>query len=181
MSNPAESSNINAPSPEIQPVKSSRGLACIFCQQRKVKCDRQNPCASCTKARVTCTYRTRRAPRRHQSRATEVSLRARLGRLEELLKTAVARNEELETDQLEDDDTSQPPVNEPTALANALNKSLSLQEWMTKLESAKEPQTSPAKSSRWDVGPFTQGQMFAEQGKSRYIEKQVIHSLLNSY
>lgn len=39
-------------------VKTSRVLACVLCQQRKVKCDRQFPCANCVKSRVQCVPST---------------------------------------------------------------------------------------------------------------------------
>jgi hypothetical protein len=39
-------------------VKPHRILACVLCQQRKVKCDRQFPCANCVKSRVQCVPST---------------------------------------------------------------------------------------------------------------------------
>lgn len=34
--------------------KPQRVLACVLCQQRKIKCDRKFPCVSCRKAGVQC-------------------------------------------------------------------------------------------------------------------------------
>ena len=31
-----------------------KGHSCILCQQRKVRCDQQKPCANCLRARVEC-------------------------------------------------------------------------------------------------------------------------------
>lgn len=35
--------------PQAGAVRSLRVLACVLCQQRKIKCDRNMPCANCTK------------------------------------------------------------------------------------------------------------------------------------
>ena len=151
-----------ASSPERQPVKTSKGLACIFCQQRKVKCDRQRPCASCTKARVACTYRARQAPRRRHNKATEVSLRARLGRLEELLKAAVSKNDTADfpveaEDISPEPNTSNPPEEDVDTVHMQLHNSLNL---------ADDPKV-PANAA----GPMAPGQLVSGHGKSRYIEK----------
>ncbi|KAK0620079.1 fungal-specific transcription factor domain-containing protein [Immersiella caudata] len=63
----------------------SRVLACALCQQRKVKCDRQIPCATCTKAGVgaSCVPSTPAPVRRRRRPAQD--LRRRLARCEELL------------------------------------------------------------------------------------------------
>ncbi|KAK6522218.1 hypothetical protein TWF281_002785 [Arthrobotrys megalospora] len=53
------------------PVKPQRVLACVLCQQRKVKCDRKFPCANCRRAGAQCVpaglvqrQRRRRFPER---------------------------------------------------------------------------------------------------------------------
>lgn len=151
-----------ASSPEPQITKTSKGLACIFCQQRKVKCDRKRPCASCTKARVTCTYRARQAPRRRHNKATEVSLRARLGRLEELLKTAVSRNEHADLEDVESESkTSAQSVDDFDTVPLQLQNSLNL------TEKPKEPAFTA------NGGLLIPGQLISGHGKSRYIEKYV--------
>jgi hypothetical protein len=65
----------------------SRPLACLRCQQRKVKCDREQPCSSCVKARVECKSVALLQPRRRKKRFPEAELLARLRRYEELLKS----------------------------------------------------------------------------------------------
>ncbi|OAA58987.1 c6 zinc finger domain containing protein [Niveomyces insectorum RCEF 264] len=64
--------------------KSTRILACVLCQHRKIKCDRTFPCANCIKANVTCTPSTP-APARKRRRPNQ-DLQERLARCEELLK-----------------------------------------------------------------------------------------------
>ena len=158
MSFQADKSVSPASSPEPQLPKASKGLACVFCQARKVKCDRQRPCASCTKSRVECTYRARQAPRRRHNKATEVSLRARLSRLEELLKTAVSRNESIEADDSSPGAKTTSPASEDTdTVSMQLHNSLNF---------ADDPKAPP------DVGPFTaSGRLVSDHGRSRYIEK----------
>lgn len=63
--------------------KSRRILACVLCQQRKVKCDRQFPCNNCVRAGAQCiTAGTRQRRRRFPER----ELLERLRRYEGLLR-----------------------------------------------------------------------------------------------
>ncbi|KAH7165659.1 fungal-specific transcription factor domain-containing protein [Dactylonectria macrodidyma] len=64
--------------------KGSRILACVLCQHRKIKCDRNTPCSNCIKANVTCTPSIP-APARKRRRPNQ-DLQERLARCEELLK-----------------------------------------------------------------------------------------------
>ncbi|KAJ6440063.1 C6 zinc finger domain-containing protein [Purpureocillium lavendulum] len=66
------------------PHRHARVLACVLCQHRKIKCDRNFPCANCVKANVTCTPSTP-APARKRRRPNQ-DLQERLQRCEELLK-----------------------------------------------------------------------------------------------
>ncbi|KAH0497906.1 hypothetical protein TgHK011_005188 [Trichoderma gracile] len=66
------------------PHKHPRILACVLCQHRKIKCDRNSPCSNCIKANVTCTPSTP-APARKRRRPNQ-DLQERLARCEELLK-----------------------------------------------------------------------------------------------
>ncbi|KAI2623379.1 fungal-specific transcription factor domain-containing protein [Hypoxylon sp. NC1633] len=63
--------------------KPPRVLACVLCQNRKIKCDRQTPCSNCIKANVACTPSTP-APARKRRRPNQ-DLQQRLARCEELL------------------------------------------------------------------------------------------------
>jgi hypothetical protein len=74
----AESSHPPVPKPQ-------RVLACVLCQQRKVKCDRQFPCGNCVKARVQCVPATL-APRQRKRRYPERHLLERLRKYEDLLR-----------------------------------------------------------------------------------------------
>ncbi|WPH04088.1 c6 transcription factor [Acrodontium crateriforme] len=69
--------------PSIQ--KPQRLLACVRCQQRKVKCDRQFPCHICLKAQVQCVPAAP-APRQTRRRFPERILLDRLRHYEGLLR-----------------------------------------------------------------------------------------------
>lgn len=62
-----------------------RVLACITCQQRKVRCDRKSPCANCVRSRVQCVPAAL-APRPRRRRFPEQELLERLRHYEELLR-----------------------------------------------------------------------------------------------
>jgi ribosomal protein L13E len=65
--------------------KPQRVLACLLCQQRKVRCDRKFPCANCTKAGVQCTSAAL-IPRQRRRRFPEKDLLDRLRHYEDLLR-----------------------------------------------------------------------------------------------
>lgn len=64
--------------------KSQRTLACVNCQQRKVKCDREFPCANCLKQHTQCVPATQTRPRKR--RFPERELLTRLRKYEDLLR-----------------------------------------------------------------------------------------------
>ncbi|KAG8627403.1 hypothetical protein KVT40_004886 [Elsinoe batatas] len=65
--------------------KPPRILACVLCQQRKIKCDRQHPCGHCIKAKAQCVPgRLITKPRRR--RFAEKELLDRLRHYEALLR-----------------------------------------------------------------------------------------------
>lgn len=66
-------------------VKLTRGTSCVLCQQRKVRCDKNKPCANCVKARVECRVVPPQPPRRRKKRLQEKDLVDRLRKYEVLL------------------------------------------------------------------------------------------------
>ena len=67
-----------------RPPKPQRILACVLCQQRKVKCDRKFPCNHCIKDKVQCVP-AQQMPRRRK-RLTEQELTEKLRQYEDLLR-----------------------------------------------------------------------------------------------
>ena len=79
-----------APSPAAFPssstAKPQRVLACVLCQQRKVKCDRRFPCANCIGSHAQCVPAATLPPRKRRRRFPERELLDRLRGYESLLR-----------------------------------------------------------------------------------------------
>ena len=71
--------------PDMSAMKLTRGTSCVLCQQRKVRCDKNKPCANCVKARVECRIIPPQPPRRRKKRLQEKDLIDRLKKYEALL------------------------------------------------------------------------------------------------
>jgi Fungal Zn(2)-Cys(6) binuclear cluster domain len=83
--------------PLYQPSKQQRVLACVLCQQRKVKCDRKFPCTNCIKSRAQCVPATKVA-RQRRRRFPERELLERLRKYEDLLRQNSIKFEPLHRD-----------------------------------------------------------------------------------
>jgi hypothetical protein len=90
-----------------RPPKPQRILACVLCQQRKVKCDRKFPCNHCIKAKVQCVP-AQQMPRRRK-RPTEQELMERLRQYEGLLKKNNIAVEPVDDMEIEDTVTGGQP------------------------------------------------------------------------
>lgn len=55
----------------VKAEKPQKAFSCLRCFERKVKCDKQHPCANCVKSNVECIFRIPSAPRRKKKRPTE--------------------------------------------------------------------------------------------------------------
>jgi hypothetical protein len=66
--------------------KQPRVLACLLCQQRKVRCDRKFPCANCTRSHAQCVPAATQNPRQRRRRFPERELLDRLRHYESLLR-----------------------------------------------------------------------------------------------
>ncbi|KAK4454398.1 putative transcriptional regulatory protein [Podospora aff. communis PSN243] len=73
------------PASEAAAMKLTRGHSCVLCQQRKVRCDKQKPCANCVKANVDCRVVPPQPPRRRKKKPHERDLIDRLRKYEALL------------------------------------------------------------------------------------------------
>ncbi|KAL1895632.1 hypothetical protein Sste5346_005102 [Sporothrix stenoceras] len=95
---PATSQGAPSPSPQAAPSQTPRAapstsgtapearvLACVMCQQRKVKCNRKFPCNNCIRLGVSCVPATLN-PRRSRRRFPERELLDRVRRYEALLR-----------------------------------------------------------------------------------------------
>ncbi|KAI0102560.1 fungal-specific transcription factor domain-containing protein [Nemania sp. FL0031] len=78
---PPPSASASSSQPHPKPTKI---LACVHCQYRKIKCDRQQPCSNCVKAKIACKPSVPAPP--HKRRRPNQDLLERLARCEQLLK-----------------------------------------------------------------------------------------------
>lgn len=69
-------------------MKLTRGHSCVLCQQRKVRCDKQKPCANCVKAQVECRVVPPQPPRRRKKKPQERELIDRVRKYESMLAQA---------------------------------------------------------------------------------------------
>jgi hypothetical protein len=83
--------------PPSQLSKPQRVLACVLCQQRKVKCDRKYPCANCIRFRAQCVPATK-VSRRRRRRFPERELLERIRKYEDLLRQNNIKFEPLHKD-----------------------------------------------------------------------------------
>ncbi|KFX98983.1 hypothetical protein V490_02004 [Pseudogymnoascus sp. VKM F-3557] len=65
---------------------SKGNFACIRCSERKVGCDRKNPCGACVRHNVPCIIRPPKPPRRKRELSNDKLVLERLKRFEALLK-----------------------------------------------------------------------------------------------
>ncbi len=75
-----------------------KGYSCLTCRQRKVRCDRRNPCSNCVKAARQCSFLAPVRGKRKRTKAPKEGLHAKLRRYEELLKSYGAKIESPEYD-----------------------------------------------------------------------------------
>lgn len=85
-----ESANVHSPNPPRHP------RSCTLCRQRKVKCDRQQPCSCCIRSRFECTYPfgPGRAPKRPRNTSTlNAQVMDKLRSLEQVIKRLTSERE----------------------------------------------------------------------------------------
>lgn len=85
---PPDSEKVSSSAPPSASSRSSklqRTLACVLCQQRKVKCDRKFPCANCLKFKAQCVPAALN-PRQRKRRFPERELLERIRKYEHLLR-----------------------------------------------------------------------------------------------
>ncbi|KAM3429088.1 hypothetical protein MY4824_008456 [Beauveria thailandica] len=75
------------PSPAVSADDSAKAFSCLVCRQRKVRCDRAQPCRNCRRARIDCEYVAPVRGKRKRSQPSRETMRAKLRRYEDMLKT----------------------------------------------------------------------------------------------
>ena len=64
-----------------------KSYSCLTCRQRKIKCDRHNPCSACVKFERQCSFVAPVRAKRAKTKASKEGIHARLRRYEELLQS----------------------------------------------------------------------------------------------
>ena len=84
----------------VSPIKPT--FACVRCSERKVKCNKQNPCTACVRHNVQCTFRTPKPPQRKRKIPRNELLDERLKCYEVLLQEkGIDRNQSIDASQAE--------------------------------------------------------------------------------
>ena len=128
--------------------------SCIRCSDRKVRCDRQNPCSTCVKHNVQCLFRRLPSPRRKQKRVKDGNLKDKLKRYEALLQ-----KQGVDPDGLPN--TSEAGQHRPISGS---------QDPMT--EDALQVPT-PASTATEVERSITTSQLLRDQGRSKFVDKWV--------
>lgn len=152
--------NVRQPSASADEMSSGadgapKAFSCRRCFERKVRCDKLNPCSNCAKSNVECIFRVPPPPRRRRRRSPDAALLTRLKRYEEVLK----RNG------IDVEDDQSPAVSSTTSALSPSNAS------------QHSNARSTARSYDLNKHPaFLQyqdsqaGQLLVDRGKSRFIE-----------
>ena len=99
-----------------------KSYSCLTCRQRKVKCDRHNPCFNCVKAGRRCSFISPVRGKRKRTKAPKEGLHAKLRRYEELLKSYGAKIEPSEYGGNSDSETVSQPDMDMTEDADPRSK-----------------------------------------------------------
>ena len=102
-------------------------LSCRQCQQRKKKCDKNQPCQSCTQYGIECVPISRaRLPRgRHASKQSNADLRQRVARLESLTASAVDSIQPV-IDHTSSKDSAETPDSAWSAISEEVNHTVAI-------------------------------------------------------
>ncbi|KAK5046405.1 hypothetical protein LTR84_008207 [Exophiala bonariae] len=147
------------------PERPAKAFSCIRCFERKVKCDKENPCSNCVKSRVECIFRTPPAPRRRKKRPQEEILLARLKQCEDLL-----RSKGIEVDTPEASTQSGVPSGPASYDATVPSP-----------DTGMTGQRPPTEVIFFPGANAKTGQLIVDQGKSRFIENNLWTSVSEEF
>ncbi|KAI0856708.1 fungal-specific transcription factor domain-containing protein [Xylaria cubensis] len=134
------------PPPHPKPTKI---LACVHCQYRKIKCDRQQPCSNCIKAKIACKPSIPAPP--HKRRRPNQDLLERLARCEQLLKQYA--------------DGNVPAQGEPTPAPTKPSSSASISQPVSSSPAAQVKNENEVRTSLRPTGKVVE-----EDGNVRFID-----------
>ncbi|KAK2808467.1 hypothetical protein FQN50_004675 [Emmonsiellopsis sp. PD_5] len=101
----------NGRPPAMEDSRPVMPYSCVLCYQRKVKCDKRDPCSSCTRSGAACVFRAPAPPRRRKGKTTEGILLARLRKYEEIIRKHGINIENVDSAFAQSDAYTDTPVN----------------------------------------------------------------------
>ncbi|KFY44980.1 hypothetical protein V494_01233 [Pseudogymnoascus sp. VKM F-4513 (FW-928)] len=142
---------------QFKPGEGLKRFSCLTCRQRKVKCDRRNPCSQCVKAATQCSFIAPVRGKRKSTKPPKEGLHSKLKRYEEMLKAYGAKIDLSDDENLSDADVASEPDIE-----------------MTEAEGAKSHKNGSG-------DPFTvdksKPRLVNKNGSSRYFDNEIWSSL----
>lgn len=140
-----------------QPHDGFRKHSCTLCQQRKVRCDRQEPCINCTKAQVECIFREPAPVQRRKRKRPDIDAHATIARYEGILKSLG-----VDVDALGGEDTHSNTSEKPVQVTRVDTVSV-----------VRAATREASKSSERGAGSAfaNTGKLIVRGGRSRYFEK----------
>ena len=86
-------------------------LSCTHCRQRKIKCDKVQPCSPCQRSSFECIYpeRVRHIKKKKSARTSNDELLRRLGRMEDLIEKIKTEGRESNDSSVTEDRESRSP------------------------------------------------------------------------
>ncbi|MCJ1390838.1 hypothetical protein MMC18_003699 [Xylographa bjoerkii] len=138
-----------------------KAYSCILCSQRKVKCDKIDPCSNCRKKGVACVFRAPAPPRRRKRRSPEAALLSRLKRAEELLQSHRVTNDG------KDDESH---------LVDSHSDDMDVATSVEGQEVTSHTRETPIRSLAAE-----NGRLIVEEGRSRYLENTLWKNLSDEF
>ena len=126
--------------------------SCVRCSDRKVKCDRQNPCSACVKHNVHCVFRPIQPPPKRHKRLKYDILNERLKSYE-----AIFREQGFDPNQQQD-------LSVPEHLSGSSRSEVEVPENGVQLP-------TPASAASDPEYPLTRTQLLHVQGRSKFVDK----------
>ena len=127
-------------------------LSCIACRQKKIKCDREDPCRHCVKAGTTCVPQTRAKVKRRMKKPADSAIVERLKQLESIVS------------RLEGDGSNASQSPPATSTTETSTTSQSTQSIADTLGAEKYADRLPAAGSA-----SSQGRLVVKDGKTTYV------------
>ncbi|OBT61198.1 hypothetical protein VE03_08682 [Pseudogymnoascus sp. 23342-1-I1] len=148
-----KSSTPQTPEGRLKPGEDLKRFSCLTCRQRKVKCDRLNPCSQCIKTATQCSFIAPVRGKRKSTKKPKEGLHSKLKRYEQMLKGYGAKIELSDDENLSDaDEASEPDVE------------------MAEAEGAKPHKKEPAEPYKFDR---FKSRLVSKNGSSRYFDNEL--------